>query len=157
MPKIHVHKPFTLTHDDGTQTSFVVGAHEVEAHVADHWYVKAHSGASADAAADRAGKVNSESAAELAEQRRILDSAAALLDGRAEQLAKLQEEVTAREGTAAAREAKLNEREEALRAREAELDGREDAIASREAALAAAAEGQGADPVKAQQQQAKKR
>lgn len=157
MPKIHVHKPFTLTHDDGTQTSFEVGTHEVEAHVADHWYVKVHSGAGPDAAADRAGAADSDAEAELAEQRRTLDSAAAMLDGRAEQLAKLQDDIAAREGAAAAREAKLNEAEEALRAREAELDAREDAIATREAALAAAAEGQGADQAKAQQQQAKKR
>ncbi len=43
MANIHVHKAFTLTHDDGTRQTFAVGSHAVPDHVAEHWYVKAHS------------------------------------------------------------------------------------------------------------------
>ncbi|GAQ30218.1 hypothetical protein SAMD00023378_3901 [Ralstonia sp. NT80] len=169
MPKIHVHKPFTLTNDDGTQTPFAVGEHEVEPHVADHWYVKVHAGEKpqAPAAAADAAHPDGDAGAELAEQRRILESAAAMLEGRAEQLTKLQAEC-------AEREAKLNEREEALRSREdlnhrfdaeldtrdaallartAELDARETAIAAREGA----AEQSVGDQAKGQQQSPKKR
>ena len=43
MATIHVEKPFTLTRDTGERVSFPVGIHEVPDHVADHWYVRAHS------------------------------------------------------------------------------------------------------------------
>ena len=39
---IQVHKPFTLTHDDHSTQQFLVGVHEVDEHVAEHWYVQAH-------------------------------------------------------------------------------------------------------------------
>jgi len=152
MPKIHVRKPFTLTHDDGSQTSFEVGEHEVETHVADHWYVKVHAADKPEAGDtdDGTSQADGDAGAELSEQRKVLESAAALLEGRAEQLTKLQTEV-------AARETALNEREEALRAREADLDGREDAIAAREAAVAAAsAEKANGEQEKGQQQGQKK-
>ncbi|MDR3488805.1 MAG: hypothetical protein P4M05_28370 [Bradyrhizobium sp.] len=42
MPKIHVAKDFVLKHDDGTKTPFKKGEHEVEDHVANHWFVKAN-------------------------------------------------------------------------------------------------------------------
>ena len=42
MPKINVAKDFVLNHEDGTTTPFKKGVHEVEGHVADHWFVKAN-------------------------------------------------------------------------------------------------------------------
>ena len=42
MPKIHVEKPFTLTHSNGMQQQFRAGAHDVPQDVAEHWYVQAH-------------------------------------------------------------------------------------------------------------------
>ncbi|MGK2829237.1 STY1053 family phage-associated protein [Ralstonia pseudosolanacearum] len=159
MPKIHVHKPFTLTNDDGTQTSFAVGEHDVEAHVANHWYVKAHAGEKTEVggAGGDNEQPDDDAGAELAEQRKILESAAAMLEGRAEQLAKMQDDVADRETAVAKREGELSEREEALRARETELDAREDAIAAREASIAAAAAEQAnGDQAKGQQQGQKK-
>jgi hypothetical protein len=43
MATVTVTKPFTLMSDDGKQRRFVVGTHEVDDAIADHWYVKAHS------------------------------------------------------------------------------------------------------------------
>jgi len=42
MPKIHVEKPFTLTHSNGMQQQFRAGGHDVPQEVAEHWYVQAH-------------------------------------------------------------------------------------------------------------------
>lgn len=36
--KIIVHTPFTLTRDDGTQTRFDVGEHDLPEADAEHWY-----------------------------------------------------------------------------------------------------------------------
>ncbi|WP_407059265.1 hypothetical protein ACKZDW_02450 (plasmid) [Ralstonia syzygii subsp. celebesensis] len=127
MPKIYIKTAFTLTHEDGTKVPFPVGEHEVDADVADHWYVKAHAGekpvagAPASAAEDSTGDdANGDNGVAKAE-----------LDARAAELAKF---------------------EVALSAREAELDAREDAIAKREAAIAAAtAEQAAADRAKGDQ------
>lgn len=40
--KVQVVKPFTLTHDDGTQQAYGVGVHDVPDIVAEHWYTKLH-------------------------------------------------------------------------------------------------------------------
>lgn len=39
---IDVARAFTLTLDDGTQRHFNVGKQEVPAHIAEHWFTKAH-------------------------------------------------------------------------------------------------------------------
>lgn len=41
--KIRVHTPFTLNSHDGTSQRFDAGEHIVDATVADHWFVVAHS------------------------------------------------------------------------------------------------------------------
>lgn len=38
--KIIVHTPFTLTRDDGTQTRFDVGEHDLHEADAEHWYTR---------------------------------------------------------------------------------------------------------------------
>jgi len=43
MVTINVVKAFTLTSAEGVQRRFEEGEHEVEADIADHWYVQAHS------------------------------------------------------------------------------------------------------------------
>ena len=111
MAKIHVHTPFTLTKDDGDKKSFAVGNHEVDDDIADHWYVKVHSGEPAQAAAQDS---EADVAADLAEQRASLESAANFLNGRAEQLSLVQARLEARE-------ADLKAREDALAASEAEF------------------------------------
>ncbi len=40
--QIQVVKPFTLTHQDGTQQAYGVGVHDVPDIVAEHWYTKLH-------------------------------------------------------------------------------------------------------------------
>lgn len=60
MPKIHVKKPFTLTHQDRTQTHFRAGEHEVSESLAAHWYVKANSEPVADPEPQPEPEANSE-------------------------------------------------------------------------------------------------
>jgi cbb3-type cytochrome oxidase cytochrome c subunit len=42
MKSINIEKPFTFLHDDGKYQAFAPGMHEVADHIADHWYVQAH-------------------------------------------------------------------------------------------------------------------
>ncbi|NIF71013.1 hypothetical protein F3J16_12570, partial [Burkholderia sp. Ap-962] len=49
MPKLHVHTPFTLRHDDGTLEQFAVGERDMPSATAAHWYVKHHTRAPGDA------------------------------------------------------------------------------------------------------------
>lgn len=51
MKTIHVLKAFLLNLQDHTQRPFRAGLHEVEEHIADHWFVKAHSEPVAEAPA----------------------------------------------------------------------------------------------------------
>ncbi|WP_436407334.1 STY1053 family phage-associated protein, partial [Burkholderia vietnamiensis] len=44
MPKIYVKKAFKLLGDDGKHRDFPVGNHTVDKEVAEHWFVKAHTG-----------------------------------------------------------------------------------------------------------------
>ena len=127
MAKIHVHTPFTLTKDDGAAQSFLPGSHEVDDDIADHWYVRAHSGEQVQAAAQVS---EADVAAELAEERASLDRAAKFLEGRAEQLSQVQSDLDAR-----ARE--LDALDKSFDAAEADLKAREEALAAREAAFAA--------------------
>lgn len=43
MKTINVFKQFTLTLASGVQRAFAIGVHEIEAELASHWFVKAHS------------------------------------------------------------------------------------------------------------------
>jgi hypothetical protein len=43
MKEINVLKAFLLTLQDHTKKAFAVGVHKVEAEIAEHWFVKAHS------------------------------------------------------------------------------------------------------------------
>ncbi|GAA7770964.1 hypothetical protein RN01_29815 [Cupriavidus sp. SHE] len=116
MPKIYVKKAFTLHHKD-EKHEFPVGNHSVPAEVAEHWYVKAHTG---DEPA-----VDPESAA-------VADELLAELDAKAKALQELADKLAEREKAADQREADLNGRAEAL-------DTREVAISEREKAAEAAA------------------
>ena len=110
MAKIHVHTKFSLIKDDGEMLSFAPGNHDVPDDVADHWYVKVHSGEPAQAVRDS----EDDAAADFAEQRASLESAAKFLEERAEQLSQAQSDLDARA-------ADLKAREDALTAREAEF------------------------------------
>ncbi|MGN5479516.1 STY1053 family phage-associated protein [Cupriavidus basilensis] len=109
MPKIHVHTPFTLTKEDGTTQSFREGGHDVDSSVADHWYVKLHTG-------DK--PVGAPAAADAADASAAINARLADLD-RAEQA--LVEEGKRLEALAA----ELGEREVAVAAREEAAAGRE--------------------------------
>jgi len=43
MQTIQVTQDFVLSLEDGTKRAFKAGMHEVEDHIANHWYTKAHS------------------------------------------------------------------------------------------------------------------
>ena len=43
MKKLNVLKAFVLTLEDGTTRAFKTGLQELEAHLHNHWFVKAHS------------------------------------------------------------------------------------------------------------------
>lgn len=128
MPKIYVKKAFTLQHE-GEKHEFAVGNHDVPAAIAAHWFVKAHTGE--EPAAGNEAEQN-----DLAEQRAALDSAAQLLEGRAEQLAQLQNELAERDKAIAAREQAADQREADLNARADALAASAVSIADREKALA---------------------
>jgi hypothetical protein len=51
MKKIYVTKAFNFIAPDGNKVPFAVGPHEVDADVADHWYVQAHCGDTVSSAA----------------------------------------------------------------------------------------------------------
>ena len=127
MAKIHVHTKFSLIKDDGEMLSFAPGNHDVPDDVADHWYVKVHSGEPAQAVRDS----EDDAAADFAEQRASLESAAKFLEERAEQLSQAQSDLDARAADLKARED----------ARAADLKAREDALTAREAEFAAKAAG----------------
>ncbi len=131
MPKIYIKKAFTLQHE-GEKHEFAVGNHEVPAAIAAHWFVKAHTG-------DEPAGGSEAEPNDLAEQRAALDSAAQLLEGRAEQLKQLQDELADREKAIAAREQAADQREADLAKREAALAEREQAAdkAAADAAKAA--------------------
>ncbi|QYY30245.1 hypothetical protein K2O51_23010 [Cupriavidus pinatubonensis] len=123
MPKIYVKKAFTLHHKD-ERHDFPVGNHTVPADVAEHWYVKAHTGEE-----PAAGEGEPD---DLAEKRAVLDSAAEFLEGRAKQLKDLQDDLGGRERAVA-------EREQAAEQRDADLAKREATVAEREQAADKAA------------------
>ncbi len=117
--KIYIQKAFKLL-VDGVQREFGVGNHTVDKDVADHWFVKAHTGDEAAAGSDH------QSAAD--ELRAELDVKVKTLQAAAEALAA---------------------REKAADQRDADLTAREDAVAAREKAADAKAQ-EGADaPAKA--------
>lgn len=120
MRTIHVHTPFTLQHNDESR-AFAVGSHAVEDDVAEHWYVKAHTGEKPEAA------TGAEAAAgqSLAEQRAKLDDDRQHLNALHEMAKTLRDEQEAKAKALAARE-------DAARKREADLDDREKAVAERE-------------------------
>lgn len=134
MPKIYIAKAFKLQHQDKdgkpTVTHFDVGNHTVPADVAEHWFVKAHTGEEPAAGTD--------DDADLAEKRSALDSAAEFLEGKAKELKGLQDALDARTIALTEGEAKLAGRVSAADQRAAELDQREAALAAREQALATA-------------------
>lgn len=134
MPKIYIAKAFKLQHQDKdgkpTVSEFAVGNHTVAADVANHWFVKAHTGEEPVGGA--------EGEADLSEQRAALDSAAEFLEGKAEQLKTFQGTLDARSDALADGESKLAERVIAADQRTADLDQREAALAAREQALATA-------------------
>lgn len=137
MPKINVHTPFQFTHADGTKQDFAVGVHDVEDAVANHWFVKPHTG---DAPAKTADE---KSADELLED----------LEARERALAKQHEFLKTIQADQAKKASDLAAREKAADARDADLAKREEAVAAREkaaeqAAVEAAAAAKSAPPAK---------
>lgn len=120
MPKIYVKKAFTLHHND-ERHDFPVGNHTVPADVAEHWYVKAHTGDEPAADPDAAAAA---------------DELLAELDAKAKALQVLADQLADREKAADQREADLNARAEALDAREVAIADREKAADSAKATKA---------------------
>lgn len=140
--KIYVKKAFKLLGDDGKHTDYPVGNHTVEKEVAEHWFVKAHTGdeppvdPESAAAADALRAQLEEEASALAAVAATLNDDRMALDARAAALADGEAKLADRASAADQREADLNARAEAL-------DGREVAIAEREKAAEAAAKQSG--------------
>ncbi|WCM21365.1 hypothetical protein NDK50_07930 [Paraburkholderia bryophila] len=110
MAKIHVHTAFTLMSDDATTKSFSPGLHEVADDVAEHWYVRLHTG--------------EEPAPDLApSDEQAINELSAELEAETERLAAL-------ESALDARGADLDRREAAIAAREADFDARGESGAS---------------------------
>lgn len=124
MPKIHVHTPFTLQHGD-EKREFAVGSQTVSQEIAEHWYVKAHTGPEPEAVMD------TEAAADA-----LLDE----LDAKAKALQARSDELDAREKELAAREQAISEREDAADQRDVSLLAREKAVTEREQVADKAAE-----------------
>lgn len=122
MPKIYVKKAFKLRHNEETH-DFPVGLHTVDAEVAAHWFVKAHTGEQpavepdARAAADALlAEIEAKAKAlddEAAAKAKALDVRAEELDAREKQLAKLEAAVDAHAADVAARDKAVTEREQA--------------------------------------------
>ncbi|GMG90668.1 hypothetical protein Cmtc_18880 [Cupriavidus sp. TKC] len=130
MPKIYVKKAFTLHHKD-EKHEFPVGNHSVSAEVAEHWYVKAHTGE--EPAAGNDGD------ADLADRRAELESEAKMLTDVAAKLNEDRLTLDARAAELVEREKAADQRETELNARAEALDAREVTIAEREKAADAAA------------------
>jgi len=123
MPKIYVAKAFTLTHDDGTRTSFDVGNHKVDQEIADHWFVKHHLG---EAPAQEGADTSEQAKQRLAELERL----AIQLDDERKRLEELSVALDARADELDKREAELDKRETALKEAEAKATAQVDAKAA---------------------------
>lgn len=86
---IHVVRPFVLTHDDHTSTTYSVGKHSVEAEVADHWFTKAHLDGNVESDQERMAREAQENADRLENER-------AAKEAEEVHLAKEQEELEAK-------------------------------------------------------------
>jgi len=109
--KIYVNKAFKLQHD-GEHVDFAPGNHSVEKDVAEHWFVKAHTGD------EPVGGTDNDA---------VADELLAELDAKAKALQALADQLAEREKAAEARDMDLNTRASALDAREAALAEREKA------------------------------
>ncbi|MDR8026984.1 hypothetical protein KPA93_27595 [Burkholderia cenocepacia] len=130
MPKLYVHTPFTLRHDDGTLEHFPAGERDFPKPVAAHWYVKHHTREPGDEAPSAA--VAPADGAEIA-------AARAALEAQAAQLASAREDASKEAARLAEMRAELETFGKDLDARAGELDGREAAIVARELEHAARA------------------
>ncbi|MDN7549083.1 STY1053 family phage-associated protein [Burkholderia cenocepacia] len=110
MPKIYIKKAFKLLGDDGKHRDFPVGNHTVDKEVAEHWFVKAHTGE------EPAADPNAVAAA---------DELLAELDAKAKGLQELAEKLAEREKAADKRDAELAAREEAVAEREKAADAKQ--------------------------------
>ncbi|VVD29165.1 STY1053 family phage-associated protein [Paraburkholderia dioscoreae] len=129
---VQVHTPFTLTHDNGSVEHFGVGKHEIEAGLAEHWYVRLHTGDKPGSQLESGGAGGgAEMSAEL---RTELDRASAELRAEAEQIDSERATLNGREAALKQLANDLDEREKALDARQAGLNAREVAIAEAAAA-----------------------
>lgn len=117
MPKINVHTAFQFTHADGTKQDFAVGVHEVDGDVADHWFVKPHTGDAPLKSADE--KSVDELLKEVeAKEKEAADALDAKTKAAIAELSKREAAVAAREKDAEQRDADLAKREETVAARE---------------------------------------
>lgn len=116
MPKINVHTAFQFTHADGTKQDFAVGVHEVDGDVADHWFVKAHTGDAPQKSDDE--KSADELLGELDKREKALAGQHEILKTTQAEQAKKASDLVAREKAAEQRDADLAKREEAVTARE---------------------------------------
>lgn len=109
MPKIYVKKAFKLQHN-GEVLDFPVGNHTVDKEVAEHWFVKAHTG--------EEPAVDPDSAAAADELLAELDAKAKGLQELADKLAEREKAADKRDAELAAREAAVVEREKAADAKQ---------------------------------------
>jgi len=116
MPKINVHTAFQFTHADGTKQDFAVGVHEVDGDVADHWFVKPHTGDAPQKSADE--KSADELLGELDKREKALAGQHDILKTTQAEQAKKASDLVAREKAAEQRDADLAKREESVAARE---------------------------------------
>ncbi|TDV39535.1 hypothetical protein C7405_101654 [Paraburkholderia caballeronis] len=132
MPKLYVHTPFTLRHDDGRLEQFTVGERDIPADTAAHWYVKHHAREPGDAPPPAAAS-HGDAAASAA-----IAAARAELDAEAVRIAQQRAELEAFERDLASRAEGLDTREAAIDMRESAADVCEQEHAARVAELDAA-------------------
>lgn len=113
MPKIYVNKAFKLQHKGETH-DFPIGLHSVAPDVADHWFVKAHTGEQPAVEPD-AKAVTDALLAEIEAKAKALDEQA---EAKSAALMKIADDLVAREKAVEAREAALADREKAVAERE---------------------------------------
>ncbi|WP_175974636.1 hypothetical protein [Burkholderia sp. BCC1047] len=120
MPKLYVHTPFTLRHDDGSTEQFTVGERDFSEATAAHWYVAHHTREPGDAPKPTVAPADG---AELA-------AARAALEAQAAQLASAREDASKEAARLAALRVELDTFSKGLDERAAALDAHEAAVAA---------------------------
>lgn len=95
---IHVVRPFVLTNDDHSTTTYGVGKHTVESEVADHWFTKAHLDGNVETDQERLAREAEENGARLEAERAAQEAEDARLKKEAEDAAKEAEKASRQRG-----------------------------------------------------------